>query len=170
PTEETMAAWNHLTVTPALNLTADEISQLGLSTDSVQWPKSPGGVRIISSMGCIGYLESAHQLHCLHPTNPLYTHTASKIAEMPAIGEAHLEHCVDVIRQRLICTADTSIVTFRWVKGISGAYPNFHTGHVCVDYEGLLGWVGERKADMGRVEGWDYRFREGEGREMVGLP
>jgi hypothetical protein len=47
PTKSTMASWDHLSVTPALNLTAAEISQLGLSTDSVQWPKRAGGVRVL---------------------------------------------------------------------------------------------------------------------------
>jgi hypothetical protein len=46
-----MEAWDSITVTPALNLTADEVSQLGLSTDSVQWPNSAGGV-------CFFYLSS----------------------------------------------------------------------------------------------------------------
>ena len=121
-----------------------------------------------TTQGYVGYLESAHQLHCLQaiwgrhhydkdPENPLYAHMAAKIKEMPDIEEAHLEHCVDVIRQRLMCTADASIVTFRWVKGLSTPYPNFHTGHTCADYKGLLGWAEGRKADMSKVEGWDYR-------------
>jgi hypothetical protein len=97
---------------------------------------------------------------------------ASKIADLPDIEEAHLEHCVDVIRQRLMCTADASIVTFRWVKGLSTPYPNFHTQHMCNDYEGLLRWGEGRKADMAKVQGWDYRFRKEEetGEEMDHLP
>ena len=77
---------------------------------------------------------------------------------MPEIEEAHLEHCVDVIRQRLMCTADASVVTFRWVKGLSTPYPNFHTGHMCRNYEGLLDWAQERKADMAKVDDWDYQY------------
>lgn len=49
PTKETIDAWEQITMTPALNLTADELSQLGLSTDSVQWPESAGGVRPLPS-------------------------------------------------------------------------------------------------------------------------
>ena len=102
PSNKTLAAWNHITDTPAMNLTADEISRLGLSTDSVQWPKSTGG-------GYIAFLESAHQLHCLqslwmrhhydkNPDLPIYAEMREKIESMPDIEEAHFEHCVDVIR------------------------------------------------------------------------
>ena len=66
-------------------------------------------------------------------------------------------------RQRLMCTADAAIVTFRWVKGISTPYPNFHSGHMCADYEGLLEWGEGRKADMSKVEGWDYHVNLEEG-------
>ena len=89
--------------------------------------------------------------------NPsLFPELDAKIKEMPDIEEAHFEHCVDVIRQRLMCTADASIVTFRWVKGLSTPYPNFHTGHMCADYEGLLKWGETRRADMAKVGDWDY--------------
>jgi hypothetical protein len=102
PSNATLAAWNHITDTPAMNLTASELSRMGLSTDSVQWPKSAGG-------GYIAYLESAHQLHCLqslwmrhhydkNPDLEIYKEMREKIESMPDIEEAHFEHCVDVIR------------------------------------------------------------------------
>jgi hypothetical protein len=62
-----------------------------------------------------------------------------------------------------MCTADTSIVTFRWVHGLSTPYPNFHSGHMCADYEELLKWGEGRKADMSKVEGWDYHVNLAEG-------
>lgn len=62
-----------------------------------------------------------------------------------------------------MCTADASIVTFRWVKGISTPYPNFHSGHMCADYESLLARGERRKADMSKVKGWDYHANLAEG-------
>jgi hypothetical protein len=81
---------------------------------------------------------------------------AQKIAELPDIMEHHFEHCVDVLRQQLMCTADPGMVTFRWVEGISGPYPEFKTKHVCRDYEALLGWGEGRKAEPKFMEeyGW----------------
>ncbi|KAF2841968.1 hypothetical protein M501DRAFT_905644, partial [Patellaria atrata CBS 101060] len=58
----------------------------------------------------------------------------------------HFENCVDVIRNRLMCTADSQLVTFRWIEKVSGPYPFFDTKRVCHDYEALLEWTEVRKA------------------------
>lgn len=43
-TPEVIESWHHLTHTPALNLTKEEIQEMGISTDSVQYPEKYGGV------------------------------------------------------------------------------------------------------------------------------
>jgi hypothetical protein len=48
PTPEVIGNWHHLTHTDALNLTAEEVSKMGLSLDSVQFPPELGGVSILS--------------------------------------------------------------------------------------------------------------------------
>jgi hypothetical protein len=62
-----------------------------------------------------------------------------------------------------MCTADPAVVTFRWVKGVSTPYPNFHNGHMCANHENLLSWAEKRKADMDKVEGWDYHVNSADG-------
>lgn len=102
PSEETLAAWDHITETPFLNLTEDEVSRMGLPKDSVRWPKSAGG-------GYAATLEITHQLHCLrsiwmrhqynkHPGLPMFSKMKEILEELPDIADEHLEHCVDIIR------------------------------------------------------------------------
>jgi hypothetical protein len=102
PSEQTLAAWDHITETPFLNLTENEVSRMGLSKDSVRWPKSAGG-------GYAATLEITHQLHCLrsiwmrhqynkHPDHPMFSDMKEMMDELPDIADAHLEHCVDIIR------------------------------------------------------------------------
>ncbi|OCK85552.1 hypothetical protein K432DRAFT_342938 [Lepidopterella palustris CBS 459.81] len=162
PTEQVIARWDHLTHTGPLNLTAEEMAKLGHSLDAVQYPPEFGG-------GYIGYLESAHQIHCLYAlwedhhfrTHPeLFPNFAMKLRTQPNITEWHFEHCVDVLRNRLMCTADDQIVTFRWVKGVSGPYPYFNTKHECRDYEALLEWDEERRADKNMLEGYKWPVPE----------
>ncbi|KAF2186661.1 hypothetical protein K469DRAFT_571849, partial [Zopfia rhizophila CBS 207.26] len=89
------------------------------------------------------FLESSHQLRCLlalwsHHHLQIYPHLfpmpAEKLRMQPKIEETHFEHSTDVTRQRLVCTADAAILTFRLAKGLSTPYPNFHTGHLHSDY------------------------------------
>ncbi|ORY67104.1 uncharacterized protein BCR38DRAFT_387461 [Pseudomassariella vexata] len=155
PTPEILEKWEHITTHPVLNLTAEEVTSQGLSIDSAQYPKSLGG-------GYMGYVESSHQLHCLHTLwatkhlikyPELFPNMLAKQQEDPELEDAHFEHCVDVVRQRLMCTADPAIVTFQWIMGLPRPYPNFHTGHMCTDYGALRDWTDRRAADLDKLEG-----------------
>src|ERR1700753_4123246 len=116
--------------------------------------------------GYIAHLESVHQIHCLqalwedhhyHKYPELFPGHGKMLRELPEITERHFEHCVDVIRNRLMCTADTQLVTFRWVEGISGPYPYFNTNHMCRNYEDLLEWDKMRQPDMNLYRGYDWK-------------
>lgn len=137
PTSEVIAKWHHLTRPGPLNITAEEMTRLGQSLDAVQYfPGFRGGY--------LAYLESAHQLHCLealwenhHYANHahLFPDLTEKLRMPPDIMKSHYEHCVDVIRNQLMCTADSQLVTFRWVEGVHGPYPYFNTKHQCEEAE-----------------------------------
>ena len=51
-----------------------------------------------------------------------------------------------MLRQSLVCTADTGLVTFDWVEGYVGPYPDFNTRHRCRKYENIKGWMDEHNA------------------------
>jgi len=69
--------------------------------------------------------------------------------------EQHYEHCVDIIRQRLMCIADPGVVTFRWVKGITGPFPDFNTEHQCRSFDALLDWTAQHGVE---VPGDDFNW------------
>ncbi|PYI05446.1 hypothetical protein BO78DRAFT_419657 [Aspergillus sclerotiicarbonarius CBS 121057] len=149
PTDEVMAAWKHITHIPLLNFTAEEISRMGHSLDSVQYPLERGG-------GYVAQFEAIHQLHCLHSLwqdhhyqkHPeMFPDLTESINAFPDVMEEHYEHCVNMLRQRLMCTPDPNFVTWRWVEGITGPYADFNTPHVCQDYEALLEWGHGRAVD-----------------------
>jgi len=40
----------------------------------------------------------------------------------------HTDHCIDILRQVLMCNGDMGLVMFHWVSGIGPApYPDFST-------------------------------------------
>jgi hypothetical protein len=115
--------------------------------------------------GYLAYLESAHQIHCLQAIwedhhfakyPELFPLLVQKKKEDPFIDEMHFEHCVDVIRNRLMCTSDSQLVTFRWVEGVSGPYPYFNTEHTCRSYEELLEWDRERSVEKEKMMGYKW--------------
>jgi Mycotoxin biosynthesis protein UstYa len=86
----------------------------------------------------------------------LFPEHIAKMKELPEVMEHHYEHCVDSIRQRLMCTADDAVVTFRWVKDVPGPYPFFNTNHVCHDYEAMLGWTQARAANKAAIANYNF--------------
>lgn len=53
-------------------------------------------------------------------------------------------HCVEMLRQTLMCHGDMSLLTYNWVRGRDVPYPNFKTVHTCKKWETLTGWNMDR--------------------------
>ncbi|KAK4213822.1 hypothetical protein QBC37DRAFT_422416 [Rhypophila decipiens] len=56
------------------------------------------------------------------------------------ISPSHVRHCIDLLRQNLMCNAD---LTVEVKDDKAGGVHGFGTQHQCVDWEELGGWVGE---------------------------
>jgi len=59
----------------------------------------------------------------------------------------HVDHCTDMIRQKLMCDADASLITYNWLRNHYYPHPNFNVEHQCRDYDRLLEIAEERKVD-----------------------
>lgn len=56
----------------------------------------------------------------------------------------HKNHCVEELRQSLMCQPDLNIYTYHWVKATDAPYGNLFTPHKCVDWMALNEWTTER--------------------------
>ncbi len=64
-----------------------------------------------------------------------------------------LDHCADLLRQALMCNADTSIITFQWTKESELPRPNYNLERTCRDYEHILQWGLSHQANFSqRIE------------------
>lgn len=139
PNESTEAAWDTMWNYNTVNLTAEQMVELGRPLDSIQYPDRHGG-------GYLAQVEMIHQLHCLHIIwqDHHYERVPLLVEERknrPDYHERHFQHCIDIIRQRLLCTADPGLVTFRWVEGEDHTpEPDFNTRHMCSDWKRLIEW------------------------------
>ncbi|KAG1843130.1 hypothetical protein DFJ58DRAFT_665532, partial [Suillus subalutaceus] len=52
-------------------------------------------------------------------------------------------HCIEMIRQNIIYSADVTMITWDWDQGHDIPYLNFNTrcGHQCRNYEKILDWA-----------------------------
>ena len=48
------------------------------------------------------------------------------------------DHCIEMLRQNLMCNADLRVISHRWVQDYDRPYPNFNTPHKCWDFDEIL--------------------------------
>ena len=90
-----------------------------------------------------------HQLHCLDGIRQAYWLLYDEAygpnrqpePDLPFMtSPAHIGHCIDLIRNDLICRPDTTIE----LKDLEiGGVIGFDSEHTCVNWQELAGWVSE---------------------------
>ena len=137
-----------------------EVSLLNLDTTLPKLSNMPSGGRIPKE-GVYGGPDVLHSLHCL---NAIRKHLnldyyAKSMALPPEYRQMHLDHCVDHLRQALLCCGDLTAVTLKPVlANTSLPYPvTFYLGqtereHTCRNSEAIKSWVSRRGQRTGRIE------------------
>lgn len=58
------------------------------------------------------------------------------------------EHCIELLRQGVMCRGDTTLVTFHWGATVKLPQPDFTLEHTCVDWDVLMGWASNRAINV----------------------
>ncbi|KAK0124173.1 hypothetical protein ONS95_009155 [Cadophora gregata] len=155
PRKELDDAWDALSSGsilpgPTLSISEEELHLIGKdfrANATVKIPDEFGG-------GYFATLEVFHNLHCLNLVR-MATYMEHYEKEH-AFGDHwlrnHVDHCIDMIRQRLTCTADIGLVTAVWVDGYSEPYPDFSTRHQCRNFEMIRNWAMDRALNVSMEE------------------
>ncbi|KAI9697521.1 MAG: hypothetical protein M1820_007787 [Bogoriella megaspora] len=146
PTPAVEEAWQSLMKWGQISITGDDILRIGHNLTAVQYPEELGGQYLATAMG-------THAIHCLHFIwKDHYTDDLADVrdmkAEIPELYNRHYEHCVDYIRQELMCKFDTTVMPFNWVLDHQNPTPNGNTIHKCVNWDHLQDWLKNRAVEM----------------------
>ncbi|KAF2800437.1 hypothetical protein K505DRAFT_320428 [Melanomma pulvis-pyrius CBS 109.77] len=126
-TDETLARWN--TIMPA----------------GTGFP-GPGKIFSTTSM--------THQLHCIYMMARIFSGVVSgNIQDIPTDYHFHFSHCVDYIRQGIMCSADLAVEVHEPADSDDfGPQDGGWSGHhVCKDYSKVIGYLEGQIADGARV-------------------
>ncbi|PHH79282.1 hypothetical protein CDD82_2496 [Ophiocordyceps australis] len=153
PTPQVNQAWEDLMAFGAIRVTAEDIQRVGHSLDAVQFPPQVGGGYLAVTIG-------THHIHCLHYIwqdhhMDSFPDTAADKAGAPEMYERHYEHCVDFLRQGIMCNFDPGIIPYHWVRNHNQPTPDGSTRHKCVNWEYLQDWLKSRAVEM--PEGFKWR-------------
>jgi hypothetical protein len=90
-------------------------------------------------------LEVFHQLHCLDLLRKVtFREYYYEEGSFTDDHQKHLEHCIEELRQSLMCHGDMSLLTYNWVEGESLPHANFNTIHTCKNWDKIMDWVMDR--------------------------
>ena len=141
-------AWEDLGVNyRAVTVPESEAKAAGLTDDHIRINARYGG-------GLPANVEGLHHLHCL---NLLRQTSKYNFDYYKTLGEGafknddmivklHVTHCLDIIRQRLMCTPDLGVFGQVWTQPESPkAFVDFNTDHKCVNYDAIREWAKERQ-------------------------
>ena len=59
-----------------------------------------------------------------------------------------VEHCIESLRQGVMCRADTSVFPFHWVDEGRMPMPTWMQRHECVNWDHLTEWLDTREVDV----------------------
>jgi len=91
----------------------------------------------------LGALDVFHQLHCLNTIRRALHR--EHYTEVVGMDEEHISHCVDSVRQSLMCNADISVNVWQWNDQLSNVVGHSTQAHTCRNFEKLRDWSRERR-------------------------
>ncbi|KAJ6578017.1 hypothetical protein B0H19DRAFT_1122111 [Mycena capillaripes] len=144
PTPELDDAWDRISVdVRPTRIDKSVLPKIGKEETSslVKFREEDGG-------GFMGGTEVFHQLHCLnllrkYTYHEYYEKFDHSFQEKPDTVRAHVDHCTEMLRMNLICSADVGMITYEWVQNWTVPYPDFSTVHQCRDFDAILEWHAE---------------------------
>ncbi|KAJ8132760.1 hypothetical protein O1611_g860 [Lasiodiplodia mahajangana] len=138
PTPEIDAAWEHLIFGEAVDLKGDEARTIEGTTF-----QKAGGWWVLG-------IEVFHHLHCLNMIRKtLHLDYYGINEDSMERYNTHIEHCIDSIRQALMCTSDITPFTVEWNTRYHRPRPDFiTTPHTCRNFEKLRDWALEHATEQ----------------------
>ncbi|GLI82149.1 hypothetical protein PoHVEF18_010551 [Penicillium ochrochloron] len=138
PRPEVDNAWAAVDQVRVRSISHEELVRIGGSVDDVRLPYEMGG----------GYMASdmyTHELHCLNflrkATYPEYYNESHGFTDLPHVVRLHLDHCIELLRQFVVCQGDVGLYTFQWLEHYPTPYPKFSTWHQCRNTDSIEAWI-----------------------------
>ncbi|KAI6716189.1 hypothetical protein JHW43_001292 [Diplocarpon mali] len=138
PSPQVDEAWAALFHHANIRVSRGEIARLGRS--SIELRDGSGDF--------FGTLDVYHQLHCLKYIREYVHQEYYTIKTTNVPKKEHANHCIEMLRQVIMCKGDTALMTYEWLPDFPGPWPNFGIQHECVNWERIDDWSKERSINI----------------------
>lgn len=133
PSPEIDAAWAELVKARDPIISEEEAKTL--------WPHNYQDFWHHKKQGYVVGFEVFHSLHCL---NSLRKRLSPDYYDIDNSHNLHRDHCIDQIRQNLMCSVDMTPYGTRYNKAVDHNYADSNVVHMCRNFEKIRQWVFDR--------------------------
>ncbi|KAF7345278.1 hypothetical protein MSAN_01904500 [Mycena sanguinolenta] len=135
--------WSDLYNYGVSRITKEEAARLPNKTHAI--PGDPGHY--------IAELDVFHNIHCLNKVrmalDPDYYpdwRISTSNNYIPAQKDAteHISHCIDWLRQSIMCHVDTSVIVWQWNSRANESQVKGNVAHTCRRFDKITEWAKER--------------------------
>lgn len=140
PNEEIDAAWEDLLRGRYFTITEAE---------AVQTFGNPHGLYLHpDGVGYLTGLDVFHALHCVEQLRRALdrNHYFNNRTKLAYPDRGHRDHCIDHIRQQLMCHADLTPIPVIWYEGHRRSFVQSDVVHTCRDWDSVRQFVASRPA------------------------
>ncbi|KAL1662832.1 hypothetical protein GGF50DRAFT_89746 [Schizophyllum commune] len=138
-TDEADEAWEDLYTPSIFMIPRDVAARLPNRTHPVTRDAPEGNY--------LAHLDVFHQIHCLNYLRmSLSPERYKPLIRHDLLEYEHLSHCVDSIRQSLMCSADVSVNVWQWSEHYQAVAGRVNVAHSCRNFNKIKDWVRERLA------------------------
>ncbi|XWW93907.1 hypothetical protein V2A60_001846 [Cordyceps javanica] len=136
-----------------IGITEEQVTKLGKDPDmTVKAPPSWG----MGNATYLAQLDAVHLAHCLNSMRESLHYNFHHYfpSGIPNVYAAHLMHCQEALAKWLMCQPSMELLTFNWVEGHKGPFPDFDITRKCWDYEQLLEWQDAHRVQTINTAEW----------------
>ncbi|KAL7806874.1 tat pathway signal sequence [Trichoderma gracile] len=131
PRDELHKAWAGLLKNGNTRVSAADLAKINRT--SVPLNDEQGGFLVT--------LDVYHELHCLNILREQIYREHYPDKHDHRTQFQHVDHCIDLLRQVLMCHGDVSMSTFDWIDNYRWPWPNFTVQHECRKWDVLDEWA-----------------------------
>jgi len=134
-TPELDAAWDDISLPLDLYVTEEEAIGISDIPQGMYQDPETGKYMVV--------VEAIHSLHCLNMLRKrIYLHDYPELDSRNLPN--HVDHCIEALRQNLMCTADMTPAPIFYSSAVDKVQPNFEITHSCRNLRPLLKWARTR--------------------------
>ncbi|KFY44951.1 hypothetical protein V494_01240 [Pseudogymnoascus sp. VKM F-4513 (FW-928)] len=134
PREEIDQNWHTLLNDMNSRIPSSVMEELGRVDEGIRFPDGTYFGNLMKNI--------YHELH------PAYYHLDRFTETERAEHQDHIEHCLHMLKEAIMCQADPTLVTMKWSNSRAVPIGNLTSPHECVNWDSLMEWVKPNSIDV----------------------